>query len=136
EPGPHPPTPDQRRIIPCCAASGERARAVCRERTSSLDYLLFAITFTDAGLRSASEDFSPGPIRSSRELTLAGTVVPITRRPPTFVATQGITHFDGFRGSASCSFAHDPIRYARHRQAGDARADAGRSRGALSGSGG
>jgi len=50
-----------------------------------------SLTLRFAGLRSASGDAFPGPIRLLRELTLTGIVVPVTRRPPTDVGTQGIT---------------------------------------------
>ena len=44
-----------------------------------------------AGLRGASGAISPGPYRSSRELSLTGLVGSDTRRPPTFVGNPGST---------------------------------------------
>src|SRR3569833_3664273 len=43
---------------------------------------------------------SPGPYRSLRELSLAGSVDPVIWCPPTFVGNSGIECFNGVRGYA------------------------------------
>src|SRR5258707_15836260 len=43
---------------------------------------------------------SPGPYRSFRELSLAGSVDPVIWCPPTFVGNSGIECFNGHRGFA------------------------------------
>src|SRR6266850_6489965 len=43
---------------------------------------------------------SPGPYRSFRELSLAGSVDPVTWCPPTFVGNSGIERSNGHRGFA------------------------------------
>src|SRR5215213_1750103 len=43
---------------------------------------------------------SPGPYRSFRELSLAGSVDPVIWCPPTFVGNSGIEHSNGHRGFA------------------------------------
>ena len=43
---------------------------------------------------------SPGPYRSFRELSLAGSVDPDIWCPPTFVGNSGIERFNGDRGFA------------------------------------
>src|SRR4051812_16613991 len=43
---------------------------------------------------------SPGPYRSFRELSLAGSVDPVIWCPPTFVGNSGIECFNGVRGLA------------------------------------
>src|SRR5260370_12798137 len=43
---------------------------------------------------------SPGPYRSFRELSLAGSVDPVTWCPPTFVGNSGIECSNGHRGFA------------------------------------
>src|SRR5438876_11455857 len=47
---------------------------------------------------------SPGPYRSFRELSLAGSVDPDTWCPPTFVGNSGIECFNGHRGFALLVF--------------------------------
>src|SRR5205085_2017615 len=58
---------------------------------------------------------SPGPYRSFRELSLAGSVDPDIWCPPTFVGNSGIECFNGVRGfallSVSCpAKAGHPVR--------------------------
>src|SRR4051812_34180664 len=50
---------------------------------------------------------SPGPYRSFRELSLAGSVDPVIWCPPTFVGNSGIERFNGLCGFAllSCRFS-------------------------------
>ncbi len=47
---------------------------------------------------------SPGPYRSFRELSLAGSVDPVIWCPPTFVGNSGIEHSNGHRGFALLFF--------------------------------
>ena len=55
----------------------------------------------EAKLRRASGAIiSPGPYRSFRELSLAGSVDPAIWCPPTFVGNSGIECFNGVRGFA------------------------------------
>src|ERR1700676_1088809 len=46
------------------------------------------------------EPLSPGPYRSLRELSLAGSVDPVIWCPPTFVGNSGIERFNGLCGFA------------------------------------
>ena len=46
------------------------------------------------------EPLSPGPYRSFRELSLAGSVDPVIWCPPTFVGNSGIERFNGLCGFA------------------------------------
>src|SRR6202790_5112060 len=46
------------------------------------------------------EPLSPGPYRSLRELSLAGSVDPVIWCPPTFVGNSGIERSNGHRGFA------------------------------------
>src|SRR5471032_1129930 len=48
---------------------------------------------------------SPGPYRSFRELSLAGSVDPVIWCPPTFVGNSGIECFNGHRGFALSFFS-------------------------------
>src|SRR5260370_13064330 len=48
---------------------------------------------------------SPGPYRSFRELSLAGSVDPVIWCPPTFVGNSGIERSNGHRGFALFVFA-------------------------------
>src|SRR5580698_4799929 len=58
-------------------------------------------TLAPARLRRASgANISPGPYRSFRELSLAGSVDPDIWCPPTFVGNSGIECFNGDRGLA------------------------------------
>jgi len=58
-----------------------------------------------AKLRCASGAIiSPGPYRSFRELSLAGSVDPDIWCPPTFVGNSGIECFNGVRGFALLVF--------------------------------
>jgi hypothetical protein len=58
-----------------------------------------------AKLRCASGAIiSPGPYRSFRELSLAGSVDPDIWCPPTFVGNSGIECFNGYRGFALFGF--------------------------------
>ena len=50
--------------------------------------------------RSSGAIISPGPYRSFRELSLAGSVDPVIWCPPTFVGNSGIECFNGDRGLA------------------------------------
>ncbi len=60
---------------------------------------------TPARLRRASgANISPGPYRSFRELSLAGSVDPDIWCPPTFVGNSGIACFNGVCGFALFSF--------------------------------
>src|SRR5439155_25479921 len=47
---------------------------------------------------------APGPYRSFRELSLAGSVDPVTWCPPTFVGNSGIECSNGYRGFALSFF--------------------------------
>src|ERR1700748_3415107 len=72
--------------------------AACSERLRTTG---FVATLVDARLRRASgANISPGPYRSFRELSLAGSVDPDIWRPPTFVGNSGIARFNGDRGFA------------------------------------
>src|SRR5260370_9837527 len=51
---------------------------------------------------------SPGPYRSFRELSLAGSVDPVTWCPPTFVGNSGIKCSNGHRGFALVFFVIGP----------------------------
>src|SRR5437879_8274022 len=53
----------------------------------------------EAVLRVRSH-ISPGPYRSFRELSLAGSVDPVIWCPPTFVGNSGIERFNGLCGFA------------------------------------
>src|SRR6266850_30033 len=53
----------------------------------------------EAALRVRSH-ISPGPYRSFRELSLAGSVDPVIWCPPTFVGNSGIERFNGLCGFA------------------------------------
>src|ERR1700759_1361507 len=56
---------------------------------------------SSARLRRASgANISPGPYRSFRELSLAGSVDPVIWCPPTFVGNSGIACFNGVCGFA------------------------------------
>ena len=50
--------------------------------------------------RASGADISPGPYRSFRELSLAGSVDPDIWCPPTFVGNSGIACFNGVCGFA------------------------------------
>src|SRR6266850_4009260 len=50
---------------------------------------------------------SPGPYRSFRELSLAGSVDPVTWCPPTFVGNSGIERSNGHRGFALYLVGYD-----------------------------
>src|SRR6185437_11256867 len=50
--------------------------------------------------RASGANISPGPYRSFRELSLAGSVDPDLWCPPTFVGNSGIAVFNGDRGFA------------------------------------
>ena len=50
--------------------------------------------------RASGANISPGPYRSFRELSLAGSVDPDIWCPPTFVGNSGIECFNGVRGFA------------------------------------
>src|SRR5450631_189695 len=50
--------------------------------------------------RASGVIISPGPYRSFRELSLAGSVDPVIWCPPTFVGNSGIEHSNGHRGFA------------------------------------
>src|ERR1700745_3092253 len=61
----------------------------------------FVATLAFARLRRASgANISPGPYRSFRELSLAGSVDPDIWCPPTFVGNSGIERSNGDRGFA------------------------------------
>src|SRR5262249_51942578 len=50
--------------------------------------------------RASGANISPGPYRSFRELSLAGSVDPDKWCPPTFVGNSGIERFNGVCGFA------------------------------------
>src|SRR5450755_4364369 len=50
--------------------------------------------------RASGVIISPGPYRSFRELSLAGSVDPVIWCPPTFVGNSGIERSNGHRGFA------------------------------------
>jgi len=50
--------------------------------------------------RASGANISPGPYRSFRELSLAGSVDPDIWCPPTFVGNSGIACFNGVYGFA------------------------------------
>jgi hypothetical protein len=54
--------------------------------------------------RASGAIISPGPYRSFRELSLAGSVDPDIWCPPTFVGNSGIECFNGDRGFALLVF--------------------------------
>src|SRR4029079_6161929 len=56
------------------------------------------------------EPISPGPYRSFRERSLAGSVDPVTWRPPTFVGNSGIERFNGLFGFALRFFVSSFLR--------------------------
>src|SRR6201996_3797593 len=62
----------------------------------------------EAALRVRSH-ISPGPYRSFRELSLAGSVDPDIWCPPTFVGNSGIECFNGDRGFALFIASYSPM---------------------------
>src|SRR5437879_8263095 len=69
----------------------------------------------EAVLRVRSH-ISPGPYRSFRELSLAGSVDPDIWCPPTFVGNSGMECFNAVRGFALlfCCFRRFPAPGSRH----------------------
>src|SRR6185312_6118616 len=88
----------------CFASPGER----CPIPRQSVDYAICAAgggppSLLDYPREAASRvrsHISPGPYRSFRELSLAGSVDPDIWCPPTFVGNSGIECFNGVRGFA------------------------------------
>src|SRR5215467_1437703 len=77
-----------------------RLGAGCRWRSDC-----FIATLALARLcRASGANISPGPYRSFRELSLAGSVDPDIWCPPTFVGNSGIERFNGVCGFALFMF--------------------------------
>src|SRR5271154_2266911 len=60
------------------------------------------VTLVSRGCVARQEPISPGPYRSFRELSLAGSVDPGIWCPPTFVGNSGIECFNGIVASHFC----------------------------------
>src|ERR1700722_3714163 len=75
------------------------------------------VTLVWRGCVARQEPISPGPYRSFRELSLAGSVDPGIWCPPTFVGNSGIECFNGDRGFVLLFFdLFSPLslRHSRH----------------------
>src|SRR5437763_7123389 len=59
-----------------------------------------ALTWPGGAASAGRRQTPPGPYRSFRELSLAGSVDPVTWCPPTFVGNSGIECSNGHRGFA------------------------------------
>ena len=106
EPGPRSWAPASRRTACPCVKDGSMrfprgAASGARESVTRLAIhgLRGYISSREAAPRVRSH-ISPGPYRSFRELSLAGSVDPDIWCPPTFVGNSGIECFNGVRGFA------------------------------------
>ena len=80
------------------------SRARCETRAADAAPLairrLRCYTVSREAAARVRSHISPGPYRSFRELSLAGSVDPDIWCPPTFVGNSGIECFNGVRGFA------------------------------------